>query len=155
MLCCSHREQGSRPKHGPQGRNEVGAKSGKGSREGSRSHTTGAPLPNTVKEVHTMSKNELDKTALELLAVHAMIFEFHPSTKYPDPKWDRDILARRKGFACILFSLAGTGKQNIGVAQCAHWTTNAPPGRSISIRIPSVYTKSGLPTRGNPLFGTP
>ena len=45
-----------------------------------------------------MSKNELDKTALELLAVHAMIFEFHPSTKYPDPKWDRDILARRKGF---------------------------------------------------------
>jgi hypothetical protein len=102
-----------------------------------------------------MSKNELDKAALELPAVRAMIFEFLPCTKYPDPKWDRDILARRKGFACILFFLAGTGKQNIGVAQCAHWTTNAPPGRSISIRIPSVYTKSGLPTRGNPLFGTP
>ena len=50
-----------------------------------------------------MSKNELDKTALELPAVRAMIFEFLPSTKYPDPIWDRDILARRKGFEPLTF----------------------------------------------------
>ena len=42
------------------------------------------------------------------------------------------LYAELERFACILFSSRGIGKQNRGIARCAHRTMNTPPACSIT-----------------------
>ena len=55
------------------------------------------------------------------------------------------------GIRLHFFSLAGDGKRNIGIRQCAHWLMHMPPACAYIIRIPTAWQKAGYPN-GYPAF---
>ena len=64
-------------------------------------------------------------------------------------------LARRKGFACILFSLAGDGKTKYQCRPVCALDDERPTGAFDSYSNPNGEYKKRAARMGNPLFGTP